>query len=475
MIAEVVGPQTGLESQTGLEKWPGVAAIAGWVRSGALSAVALIESLLARIEAENPRYNCFTAILSDRARAEAAAVDAKVARGEDPGPLAGMPFGVKDNYDVAGRVTTAGSVVNRSLPPAQADAVLIQRLNRAGAVLVGTQNMDEFAYGFTTENAHYGATRNPLDPRRSAGGSSGGSGAAVAAGLCALSLGTDTNGSIRVPASFCGVFGLKPSYGRLPRTGTFPFVHDLDHLGLLGRSAADLAQVYDAVQGYDAGDHACGRRATDLTAPGLDTPLDGSIAVLGGWFDELADDQGREAVALVAEVLGASDRIVLPHAQRARAAAFVLTAASGGNLHLEALRANADAFDPATRDRLLAGTLVPANAVLQTQRCRAQFHAEVMQAFARHQLLIAPATPCSAPLLGQPTIRVGGSDVPARANIGLLTQPLSFIGLPIVSVPLRNRAMPIGVQLIAPPWREDLALRAAALIERAGVASTDYQ
>jgi AtzE family amidohydrolase len=460
MIAEIVGPL------------PSIAAIAGQVRCGALSAGALIESLLARIEAQNPRFNCFTAIMSDRARREAAEIDAKVARGEDPGPLAGLPFGVKDNYDVAGRVTTAGSVVNRRLPPAQTDAVLVQRLTRAGAVLVGTQNMDEFAYGFTTENAHYGATRNPLDTRRSAGGSSGGSAAAVAAGLCAMSLGTDTNGSIRVPASFCGVFGLKPTYGRLPRTGTFPFVHDLDHLGLLAGSAADLAQVYDVVQGHDAGDHGCARRSAELTVPSLETPFAASVAVLGGWFDELADDQGRDAVALVAAVLGARDTVVLPNARRARAAAFVLTCASGGNLHLEALRANADAFDPATRDRLIAGLLIPGNAVLQAQRCRAQFRSEVMQAFARHQLLIAPATPCSATLLGQATINVGGGDRATRANLGLLTQPLSFIGLPIVSVPVRNRAMPIGVQLIAPPWREDLALRAAAQLERAGVAHT---
>jgi AtzE family amidohydrolase len=448
---------------------PDIAALTGQVRSGALSATTLIERLLARIEAENPRFNCFTTILSDRARTEAAAIDAQVAQGQDPGPLAGLPFGVKDNYDVAGRVTTAGSIVNRSLPPAAADATLIQRLTRAGAVLVGTQNMDEFAYGFTTENAHYGATRNPLDISRSAGGSSGGSAAAVAAGLCALSLGTDTNGSIRVPASFCGVFGLKPTYGRLPRSGTFPFVHDLDHLGLLARSTADLAQVYDVLQGHDPGDHACAKRAPDLIAPTLDTPFAGSVAVLGGWFDDLADDQGRAAVALVAQGLGATDTIVLPNAARARAAAFVLTCASGGNLHLEALRAQADAFDPATRDRLLAGTLVPATAVLQAQRCRTQFRAEVLQAFARHQLLIAPATPCSATLLGQPTIQVGGHDRPTRPNLGLLTQPLSCIGLPIVAVPLHDCARPIGVQLIAPPWREDLALRAAAQLERVGV------
>lgn len=440
------------------------------VRTGRLSALALIESRLARIEALDPSLNCFTEVLADRARREAAAVDAMVRAGRDPGPLAGIPFGVKDNYDVAGRVTTAGSIVNCGLPPAQADAVLIRRLNRAGAVLVGTQNMDEFAYGFTTENHHYGPTRNPLDRSRSAGGSSGGSAASVAAGLVDFALGTDTNGSIRVPASFCGVFGIKPTFGRLPRSGTFPFVHDLDHLGPFARSAGDLALVYDAIQGHDGGDLACDARPGDLAVPHMDRAFAGRVGILGGWFDDLADDQGRAAVALVADALGAAGGVSLPGAAQARAAAFILTCASGGELHFDALAARAHAFDPATRDRLLAGTLVPANLVLRAQRYRALFREEVVAAFRRFDLLLAPATPCSAPGLGQPTIRVAGEDIPTRANIGLLTQPLSFVGLPIVAVPVRNGAMPIAVQLIARPWHETLALQAAAALERAGVA-----
>lgn len=445
-------------------------AIARAVRSGQLRARDVIENFLDRIERLNPSLNAFSAIFADRARAEADAVDAAVAAGKDPGPLAGTPFGVKDNYDVAGRVTTAGSIINAGLPPAATDAVLLRRMTRAGAILVGSQNMDEYAYGFTTENAHYGATRNPLDRDRSAGGSSGGSAAAVAAGLCAFSLGTDTNGSIRVPSSFCGLFGLKPTYGRLPRTGTFPFVHELDHLGPFARSAVDLATVYDIAQGHDAGDAACADMPNMATRPHLSEPLSGRVAVLDGWFDELADEQGRDAVARAAKALGAVDCITLPDAARARAAAFVLTSASGGNLHREALHARAGDFDPATRDRLLAGLLLPANAVLQAQRVRAEFRAAVLAAFRHHDLLIAPATPCSAPLLGQPSIAVGGRDLPTRANIGLLTQPLSFVGLPIVAAPVRNGRMPIAVQLIAAPWREDIALRAAAQLERAGVA-----
>ena len=442
------------------------------VRGGLVSARSEIEALFERIARANPGLNCFTRLLPERALAAAARIDAMVAAGHDPGPLAGVPFGVKDNYDVAGHVTLAGSIVNRTRPPAAEDALLARRLEAAGAILVGVQNMDELAYGFTTENAHYGPTRNPLDRARSAGGSSGGSAAAVAAGLCDLALGTDTNGSIRVPASFCGIFGLKPTFGRLPRTGTFPFVHDLDHLGLFARDVGDLAMAYDTVQGHDEGDAACAPHAVEPCLPALaqegERPL--RVAVLAGWFDDLADDQGRAAVAVAAAALGAQTRLSLRGAARARAAAFVLTSASGGNLHRADLHARAGDFDPATRSRLLAGLLLPADAILQAQRCRAEFREEVLAVFADHDILLAPATPCTAPLLGQETIRVGGRDVPSRPNIGLLTQPISCVGLPVVAVPVRNGTLPIAVQVIAPPWREDLALRAAALLERAGVA-----
>lgn len=456
----------------GVQVIPTTAAdIARSVRSGEVSAREVIESLLADIFERDRGLNCYTQILAERARAQADAVDAKVAQGVDPGPLAGVPFGVKDNYDVVGRVTLAGSIINRGLPPAMQDAVLIRRLTAAGAVLVGTQNMDELAYGFTTENAHYGDTHNPLDTARSAGGSSGGSAAAVAAGLCQFALGTDTNGSIRVPSSFCGIFGVKPTFGRLPRTGTFPFVHDLDHLGLFARNVEDLATVYDTVQGFDPGDQACAPFAPRKVSSHLGEPPPPRIGTLGGWFHDLADAQGRDAVLRVAKALSARETVVLPAAEKARAAAFVLTCSSGGNLHVVKLKSRAHEFDPATRDRLLAGLLLPANAVLQAQRWREVFLEHARRIFEDFDLLLAPATPSSAPLLGQAMIEVGGETLPARANIGLLTQPISFIGLPVVTVPVRNGPMPIGVQLIAPPWREELAFAAAAHLERAGVVS----
>src|SRR6186713_1972729 len=214
--------------------------IAQAVTDGKLSALAATEAALGRIAKHDSVLNSFTDVTADRARAKARAVDAAIAAGQKVGPLAGVPFAVKNLFDVKGLSTRAGSKINRDLSPASRDATLVERMEAAGAVLTGALNMGEYAYDFTGENVHDGPSRNPHDPTRMSGGSSGGSGTAVAAGLVAASLGSDTNGSIRVPASFCGLFGLKPTFGRLSRAGAFPFCASLDHVGPLARSALDL-------------------------------------------------------------------------------------------------------------------------------------------------------------------------------------------------------------------------------------------
>jgi len=450
----------------------GVVEAAAAVRNRRLTARQIAEAAVMRVERLNGPLNAFRLVLAERALAEAAEVDAALRDGRDPGPLAGTPYGVKDLFDVAGLPTAAGSRIGLDAPPAARDAVLVARMRRAGAVLLGVQVMDEYAYGFTTRNAHHGTTRNPHDAARTAGGSSGGSAAAVAAGLGAFALGSDTNGSIRVPASFCGVFGLKPTFGRLPRTGSFPFVFDLDHLGPFARSVADLAAVYDALQGHDAGDPACVARPVEPVGAGLGHLAPPSrVGVLNGWFHEMAGADARAAVAVAAEALGATARVVLDGAESARSAAFLITAASGANLHRRSLRERPQDFDPATRGRLLAGGLLPADAVIQAQRLRRSFYDQAMAAFGDFDLLLAPATPVAAPGHDEATIRIGGDAAPTRPNLGLLTQPVSAIGLPVVAVPLRAASgLPIAVQLIAPPWREDLAFAAAARLEALGLA-----
>ena len=453
--------------------WASAADIAAAVARGPASATVVIETALAAIARHNPAVNAFTDVMAERARTTAARLDAALAAGEPPGPLAGVPFAVKNLYDVAGLPTRAGSRINRDNQPALVDATLVARLEQAGAILVGALNMNEYAYGFTGENAHDGPSRNPHDRGHMSGGSSGGSGSAAGAGLVPLALGSDTNGSIRVPASFCGLFGLKPTYGRLSRAGTFPFVFSLDHCGALTRSVADLALCYDTMQGPDAQDPACAARPADPVAPVLDDGIGGlRVAVAGDWFRRGASDSAIRAVDAVADELRAYRRVMLPEAERARSAAFVITASEGAALHLHRLRRQPQDFDPAVRDRLIAGALIPAAAVERAQRFRRWFRHAVLDLFETVDAIIAPATPMTAPLIGETSFVLNGEEVPLAPNIGLYTQPISFIGLPVLAVPVDlGERMPIGVQVIAPPWREDVAFRIARRLEASGVAA----
>ncbi len=380
-----------------------------------------------------------------------------------------FPFAVKNLFDVSGLPTLAGSKINRDLAPATRDAALIERLEAAGAILVGALNMGEYAYDFTGENIHDGASRNPHDHERMSGGSSGGSGAAVGGGLVPFALGSDTNGSIRVPSSLCGIFGLKPTYGRLTRARTFPFVASLDHLGPFARTARDLALVYDAMQGFDAEDPACASRPVEPVAPVLEQGADGlRVAVAAGYF-KCNSGETCYAIDRVSAALGANRDIEIPEAQRARSAAFIITASEGASLHLNRLRERARDFDPAVRDRLIAGAMTPAALLVKAQKFRRWYRDQVVKLFDEVDAIIAPATPCTAPLIGQQTFMFGDTELPVRANLGLYTQPISFIGLPVVAVPVPLVPLPIGVQIIAAPWREDVALRLAHALEVKGV------
>ena len=445
------------------------------VRSGAVSARELLAASLARIAATDGLVNAFTLQTRARAEAEADAVDAQRARAPQAlGPLAGVPFAVKNLFDIEGEVTVAGSIVNRSHAPAEADAVLVQQMQSAGAVLVGALNMDEYAYGFTTENTHYGPCHNPHDLARISGGSSGGSGAAVAAGQVPMTLGSDTNGSIRVPASLCGVWGLKPTFGRLSRRGTYPFVYSIDHLGPMASSVAGLALAYDALQRADARDPGCHALRVQPVVPLMQGAAPGlRIGVLGGYFEDHASAAARMAVDLAAQALGATATVQWPDAALGRAAAFIITASEGGSLHLDDLRTQSSDFEPLSVDRFIAGALQPADWYLRAQRFRRVYRERVNALFANWDVLIAPATPVSAPLIGTEWLDINGTQQPCRAAMGLLTQPISLAGCPVVTAPLwpeGTGGMPLGVQLIAAPWREDLAFAAAQRLAEAGVA-----
>ncbi|MFY0404420.1 AtzE family amidohydrolase [Pantoea dispersa] len=438
---------------------------------GDLSARDIAQQTLAAIEQHNPAINAWTAVTVQRMLREADRLDQQRQRGEPLPALAGIPYAVKNLFDVAGHSTLAGASLFSERPVAQQDAWAVSKLQQSGALLSGMLNMDAYAYGFTTENTHYGATRNPRDLSRVAGGSSGGSAAAVAAGLVHFSLGTDTNGSIRVPASLCGIFGLKPTFGRLSRSGSHPFVASLDHIGPFARSVEDLSLVYDALQGGDASDAFQAARPAEPVSDRLSAGSEKlRSAVLGGFFADWCSDEARAAVAVAASALGAAEEVTLPQAELARSAAFIMTAAEGGNHYLPALRTQPERFEPNSRERLLAGAMLPAAWYVQAQRFRRHFQQQVLPLFDHYDVLIAPATPCTATTIGQETIHINGQDLPTRASMGMLTQPISFLGLPVCSVPLLTASgLPIGLQLIAAPFNEQLALRAAWALQQQGV------
>lgn len=445
-------------------------ACADGVRSGQVSPTDLVQQVLSSIQALDPKLNAFTTVLADQALAQAAQIEQTLAEGKDPGPLAGVPFGVKNLFDIEGNVTLSGSRINQEQPPASRDAAAVSKLKQAGAILVGALNMDEYAYGFVTENTHYGPVHNPHNLKHMAGGSSGGSAAVVAAGIVPISLGSDTNGSVRVPAALCGIWGLKPTYGLISRAGMGLFCASLDHVGTFARSVRDTALMLDLLQGYDPQDPVSIERLVDPCFPQLEQGIEGlSCGALAGYFAQGSQPQVRAALSQVMKALNSDREVEIPEAARARAAAYLITASEGANLHLEELRIRPQDFDPATRDRFLAGALLPSQWVIQAQRFRAWYRQQVQQILRTVDILVAPTTPCVAPLIGQTLMEVDGVEVLLRPNLGLYTQPLSLIGLPVISVPVtQTGCLPIGIQLIAAPFQEAKLLRAAHHLQEQG-------
>jgi amidase/aspartyl-tRNA(Asn)/glutamyl-tRNA(Gln) amidotransferase subunit A len=449
--------------------------LAQGIAAGDFSAREVVTAAIARIEATNAQVNAFTTPCFERAMQEANTVDQRRARGEALPPLAGVPYAVKNLFDIEGVVTLAGSKINQSNPPALADAFLVQQMHASGAVLLGGLNMDEYAYGFTTENTHYGPSHNPHDLTRIAGGSSGGSGAAVASRQVSLALGSDTNGSIRVPASLCGVWGLKPTFGRLSRRGSYPFVHSIDHLGPFADSLPGLALAYDALQGVDALDPGCHAKRVEPVSVTLVQGLQGlRVGVLDGYFHDNATASARQVVQDAAHALGVTALVSWPDAGLARAAAFIISASEGGQLHLDHLRTQAHDMEPLSVDRFMAGALQPAAWYVQAQRFRRLYREKINALFEDWDVLLAPATPVSAPTIGTEWLELNGQRLPSRAAMGLLTQPISFAGCPVLVAPMWPEGkdvkggMPLGVQVIAAPWREEAAFRVANILSRSG-------
>ena len=357
------------------------------------------------------------------------------------GPLAGMTFFAKDLFAIAGEVTRAGSACFDEDPPAIEDAVLVRRAREAGATLLGTTNMDALAYGFVTNNPEYGRARHPMDPRRLCGGSSGGSAAVVAAGLADFALGTDTSGSIRVPAAFCGVAGYKPSVGMLENSGIQQLSPTFDRPGVLARDLATLRQVAQAI-----GHHSLSE--TDDGLPG--NALRGKVGLLGGHFQRGIDPAVEQAVLQFSIQLGARTGVEISGATAARAAAYVLVAYEAFQVHAKRLRESPDAFDAETRHRLFDSALISEEWRANAIAVQTDFSHRFNMLFDEFSFLVSPCVPMLPPLKSElDTARPG--QTPLRASLGLYTQPISLVGCPVVSVPLSTKAgWPTAIQLIGP-------------------------
>ena len=378
-------------------------------------------------------------------------------------------FAAKDLFDIAGRPTRAGSLIRADAPPAARDATAVSRLKDAGAILLGLTHMDEFAYGFTGENAHYGAVRNPRDPECIAGGSSSGSAAAVAAGLVPFALGSDTNGSVRVPAALCGIYGFKPTYGRVSRAGVAPLAWSFDHVGILAATPDDAAAALDAIQGPDARDPAASPDRPDALAPHPEASAGLRAAVAGGHFATGGVKEVFAAVGRVAECLSADRRLEIPDSDRAVAASLLITSAEAATLHFDEIRDRIDDFDRFTRARWVAATMIPSLWVAKAQQFRRRYSETMRAAFEDVDIVITPTTPFPPTRIGQSTIEIGGETLPVRGTLGRYTAPFSFLGYPALSVPVAGD-VPLGVQLVAAPGRDGYLLRAARRLRDQGIA-----
>jgi len=452
----------------------GVIDLARMVARKEVSPVEVVRAYLDRIAALDVTLRAYITVCGDEALAGARAAEAGLMAGGAVGPLHGVPVALKDLYDTAGVRTTAGSKILADRVP-DADATVVRRLREAGAVVLGKLHMVEFAYGPEGLNAHHGAPRNPWDGavERMPGGSSSGSGVAVAAGLAPAALGSDTGGSIRIPASLCGITGLKPTYGRVSRAGVLPLAWSMDHVGPMTRTAADAALLLRVMAGYDPGDAS----TSVLPVPDYLAALNGDVkglrvGLLRAFFLESATPDVRAAVERAASTLkdaGALvDDVALPAVGHVGAAAYAVVGSEALAYHASWLKGRSADYDPDVRRRLQVGAFITGAHYVRGQQVRALVRAEVDAALVRHDVLLAPATPLTAPRLDerQTTLGDGPSDV--RSALIRLTRPFNFSGHPACAVPcgFSTQDLPIGMQVIGRPFDEATVLRVADAYQR---------
>jgi len=447
--------------------------IAALFRTRKVSPMELTQLMLGRIARINPKLNAYLTVCPEVALAEAKKAEAELLgkRGKrrDRGPLHGIPISLKDNVWTAGVRTTAGSQILRDFVPQQ-DATIVAQLREAGAVVLGKTNMHEFAYGVTSNNPHFGAVRNPWDTERIPGGSSGGSAATVAAGLCYASIGTDTGGSIRIPAALCGVVGLKPTLGRVSVTGTIPLSPKLDCVGPLARNAADVARLATPIFERRKREKAVGstakavrKKKLRLGVPQEFVQDEMSVEIRSAFetaMNQLEHDGARRvsvSIPLIRETEDAGNQIAWPEAT---------------HYHEQAgwFPAKAAEYSSDVRSRLEAGSKVAATAYLRALETRERFIAQLQAAMEDNKLdaLAVPTTPIAAPKIGEETTAVNGKNYPTRALLLRFNRPANLAGLPAISIPCGHtrEGLPIGLQIIGAAGDELMLLEIARRFEK---------
>jgi aspartyl-tRNA(Asn)/glutamyl-tRNA(Gln) amidotransferase subunit A len=429
------------------------------LRAGETSSEQITEECLRRIHAEQSRLNAFILVMADDARRQARELDRELAAGHDRGPLHGVPISIKDLIDVRGTATTAASRV-RDGHVAEHDAPAIMHLRQAGAVFVGKTNLHEFAFGTTNEDSAFGPARNPHDPSRSPGGSSGGSAASVAAGMALATIGSDTGGSIRIPAAACGIVGLKPTYGEVSTDGVVPLSRTFDHLGPLAQSVTDAFLVYHAL----LGDH--------IAAPPAPMPMTGvRLAIARKYFCDVLDDEVRARFDEAIERLRAAgahvDEIEIRHADLIATVYMHVSLPDAAAYHASALETMPERYTTNVRMRLEMARYILAEDYVRALHGREVLRREVDAALAQHDALLLPTLPIPAPTIGATTVKVGRDMQPVRTMMLRLTQPFNVTGHPAISIPAAPTAsgLPVGVQLVGCRLQTDALLRIALACE----------
>ena len=446
--------------------------LATLIQQQEVSPVEATEAMVDRVEKFDRQLNSFITLLRDEALAQARAAEQEIRAGHYRGPLHGIPIAVKDLFYTAGIRTTAGSKILHDFRPAY-DATVITRLCDAGAILIGKLNMHEFALGTTNASSLIGPCNNPWDMLRIPGGSSGGSAAAVAAGLCFGSVGSDTGGSIRIPAAFCGVVGLKPTYGRVSRHGAFPLSWSLDHVGPMTRTVTDAALMLQVLAGHDRYDPTTRTTVVPDYSAALTRDIEGArLGIPQGFYFEQLDAEVRDCVRTAIQTLeraGAQvEEVSLPLSKYAAAAGRIISLTESAEIHEQFLKTSSADYSPDVYAGFLLGQLVLGKHYLKAQRSRSLIRQEMSAALRRVDALVTPTVPVPAPRIGQTTVDINQETVDISWAVSRLTRPANLTGFPAISVPcgFTQGGLPIGLQLIGRPFAEATVLQLAYAYEQ---------